>query len=101
MRSHRLQRLTQLTRGVALIGIGLSAEACASDPPNVNGPSPQADTSRRSPPSSTASIDPPAVAPPSPEPSIDASPPSQLGGLTDAGADAALAATPKKFPPAT
>ena len=43
MRSHRLNRLTLLTQGIALIGFGMSELACGNaSPPIVNGPAPEA-----------------------------------------------------------
>lgn len=44
MRPHRLNRLARLTRGAALVGLGLAAPACGKDPatpgegPYINSP---------------------------------------------------------------
>ncbi len=37
MRSHRLDRLAKLTKGVALVGLGLTEAACGGEP-RVNSP---------------------------------------------------------------
>ena len=73
MRSHRLNRLTLLTQGIALIGFGMSELACG-EKPTMNGPAPESPHVNAPP-----SPEPPHVnAPPSPGPSGSASatPPS-------------------------
>lgn len=40
MRPHRLGRLTLLTQGLALVGLGAFAPACQKEPSMVNGPDP-------------------------------------------------------------
>jgi len=49
MRPHRLSRLTLLTQGIALIGIGVGEGAC-KEPPMVNGPDPNHDIHINAPP---------------------------------------------------
>jgi len=41
MRRHRLDRLTRLTQGAALVGLGTLAAACNDTPKYVNSPEPQ------------------------------------------------------------
>jgi hypothetical protein len=41
MRRHRLDRLTRLTQGAALVGFGTLAAACNDTPKSVNSPEPQ------------------------------------------------------------
>ncbi len=54
MRHHRLSRLTLLTQGLALIGLGVGESACHKEP-MVNGPAPDTDLHINAPPMMDAS----------------------------------------------
>jgi hypothetical protein len=86
MHSHRLRRLTRLTQGVALIGLGLGKVGCATEPPHVNAPYSEADAG--------------GLASPAADP-IDAGAPltPALARDADARADAATPAAPLSHVP--
>jgi hypothetical protein len=77
MRSHRLNRLTLLTQGIALVGFGMSELACGNKP-TVNGPAPE---------------EPHINAPPTPEPAhVNAMP---TPGPSASGSGSATPSAPK------
>jgi hypothetical protein len=75
MRPHRLDRLTRLTQGAALVGLGALAAACNDTPKTVNSPEPQptepihVNATAEPTPSATATPPPSASAAPSAAPS--------------------------------
>lgn len=88
MRSHRLDRLTRLTHGAALVGLGAFAAACNNEPKHTNAPDPNG---------SHEPIHVNATADPTPPPSTSATAPIAV----NATAPPASASAPPQTPPAT
>jgi hypothetical protein len=82
MVSHRLSRLTLLTQGAALVGLGLSHLACGNDPPVASPTNPVNEPTHVNAPAPPASE---AASAPTPPPPHTMNAPADVGP-TDAGA---------------
>lgn len=105
MRSHRLDRLTRLTQGAALVGLGVFAAGCNNEPKHTNAPDPNgshepihvnATAEPTAPPSASAPIAVNATAPPA-----SASAPPATSGSVKPPTKPPIINAPPNLPPRT